>query len=67
MKKDTIGCLVHCTVCDWNDEGYTTARDSARQHSRKTGHKVIGEETIAFEYCYVRLFSHTDPEQEQTK
>lgn len=45
-----IGCIAHCTVCEWQDIFYRTARKNAYEHARRTGHKVIGEQTVMFEY-----------------
>jgi hypothetical protein len=34
--------------CKWKDEDYKVVRRNARQHHRKTGHKVLVETAYAY-------------------
>ncbi len=44
-----IHCIAHCKVCDWIDEGLSTAKKMARQHSSETGHSVAIEVGTAYD------------------
>ena len=50
MKSKITHCIATCTVCGKEWQNYETARDSAREHSKRTGHLVIGEVAYAFSY-----------------
>jgi len=41
MKPQLIHAIGDCTVCGKHWENYITARNLARAHANKTGHKVI--------------------------
>ena len=42
-RKALIHGVAHCMVCDWLCEDYLTVQRKARQHTRKTGHRVSME------------------------
>ena len=49
MASRLVHCIALCRDCSWECQDYKTAARKAREHHRKTGHK-IGVETA---YCYV--------------
>ncbi len=45
-----VHAIAECTICGKTFQDYLTTHDRAREHARKTGHKVIGEAGYLFEY-----------------
>jgi len=57
MSDGVVHCIAECLDCPpakdgfprrWED--YLTARKLAREHSRKTGHRVVGESGTSWTY-----------------
>jgi len=43
MQKWNVSYLVECQECDFEEQGYLTAREAGYRHHKKTGHRVTGE------------------------
>jgi hypothetical protein len=51
-RKFLVHAIAYCQNCDWYNEQYTTARELARRHHKKTGHEVDVELTYTLTYTY---------------
>lgn len=51
MADSVIHCIARCTVCSWEEHDYKTARAKAKEHAKRTGHRVTGEQAVSFEYA----------------
>ena len=50
MTSKVIHAIAECLHCGKQFQNYTTARAEARKHAKQTGHRVHGEQAIAFSY-----------------
>ena len=48
--NNLVHCIAECMVCGKTFQDYNTARDKARAHAQRTGHRVTGEAGYVFEY-----------------
>ncbi len=50
MKKSVVHAVFNCSECPRSWDNFLTAKKLAKAHSENTGHRVTGEEGIAFDF-----------------
>ena len=55
VKKDLVHGIAICKDCDWSCEDYSTVERSARDHVRRTGHRVKADLGYVVEYVSKRM------------